>query len=245
MIDNLNVKYNIPFLIPEQYNDAMSYQELLYAVIDKLNAVIDSVNSVPDEIATDVNKQLTEIIDSGLFDEKITRDVTRQLTEIIDSGFFDEKITNIVNSQIDDINAKINENSVNIANEWKKIYPVGSYYISENSTSPSTLFGGTWEQIKDRFLLASGSTYTAGTTGGSASVTLTEAQMPRHLHKNINVDTTRMSWCAGKVAAGTEYGVLSNIVSATNPIYVDFAGSGEPHDNMPPYLAVYVWKRTA
>ena len=49
------------------------------------------------------------------------------------------------------------------------IYPVGSIYMSVNNTSPSTLFGGTWEQIKDTFLLSAGNTYTAGNTGGSAT----------------------------------------------------------------------------
>ena len=54
---------------------------------------------------------------------------------------------------------------------WDKIYPVGSIYISAASTSPATLFGGTWEQIKDTFLLAAGDTYTAGETVGEAEHT--------------------------------------------------------------------------
>lgn len=130
-------------------------------------------------------------------------------------------------------------------NFLNQVYPIGSIYMSISNTNPSNLFGGEWEQIKDRFLLASGSTYTAGTTGGAANVTLTEAQMPKHAHKDIYVDGTKMSWCAGKVASGANYGVISNIVSTGNGIYVGNAGSGEPHENMPPYLAVYMWKRTA
>ena len=61
-------------------------------------------------------------------------------------------------------------------------YPVGSIYMSVNSTSPATLFGGTWEQIQDVFLLAAGSTYTAGDTGGSASHTLIVDELPSHVH---------------------------------------------------------------
>lgn len=63
-------------------------------------------------------------------------------------------------------------------------YPVGSIYMSVNSTSPATLFGGTWVQIEDAFLLAAGSSYSAGSTGGAASVTLTAAQsgVPAHSH---------------------------------------------------------------
>lgn len=61
-------------------------------------------------------------------------------------------------------------------------YPVGAIYLSVNSTSPGTLFGGTWEQIQDKFLLSAGSTYTAGSTGGEATHTLTSNEMPSHNH---------------------------------------------------------------
>ena len=61
-------------------------------------------------------------------------------------------------------------------------YPVGAYYISGDPTSPATLFGGTWERVQDRMILAAGSTYTAGSTGGSATKTLSVANMPTHSH---------------------------------------------------------------
>ena len=65
----------------------------------------------------------------------------------------------------------------------KLIYPVGSLYWSANSTDPSTLFGGTWTQIKDKFVLACGDTYsTVGATGGASSVTLTVNNLPSHNH---------------------------------------------------------------
>ena len=63
-----------------------------------------------------------------------------------------------------------------------KQYPVGSIYLSVNNTNPSELFGGTWERIKDKFLLASGDTYSNGSTGGSATHTLTTNEMPSHKH---------------------------------------------------------------
>ena len=62
------------------------------------------------------------------------------------------------------------------------VYPVGSIYWSSNNTNPSTLFGGTWTQIKDRFILAAGDSYTNGATGGAATVTLTVSNMPSHKH---------------------------------------------------------------
>ena len=61
-------------------------------------------------------------------------------------------------------------------------YPVGAYYISSNSTSPATLFGGTWERVQDRMILAAGSTYVAGGLGGSATKTISVENMPSHNH---------------------------------------------------------------
>ena len=63
-----------------------------------------------------------------------------------------------------------------------KLYPVGSVYISFNSADPSTLFGGTWQRLKDTFLLASGDTYAVNTTGGSATKTIEVSNMPAHNH---------------------------------------------------------------
>lgn len=63
-----------------------------------------------------------------------------------------------------------------------KLYPIGSVYISFNSTDPSTLFGGTWVRLKDTFLLASGDAYAPNTTGGSATKTITTSNLPAHTH---------------------------------------------------------------
>lgn len=62
------------------------------------------------------------------------------------------------------------------------VRPVGSYYWSDVDTDPGTLFGGTWERVKDRFILAAGDTYAAGATGGEATHTLTVEEMPGHTH---------------------------------------------------------------
>ena len=62
-------------------------------------------------------------------------------------------------------------------------YPIGSLYWSSKSTNPASLFGGTWVQIKDRFVLACGDTYTSsGATGGASTVTLSVDNMPSHTH---------------------------------------------------------------
>ena len=62
------------------------------------------------------------------------------------------------------------------------VHPVGSLYWSSNNTDPSTLFGGTWQQIKDMFILAAGDSYTVNSTGGEKTHTLTKDEMPSHDH---------------------------------------------------------------
>ena len=153
---------------------------------------------------------------------------------------------------------------------WKKIklvaYPVGSIYVSTSGTSPATLFGGTWEQIQDMFLLAAGSTYSAGATGGEASHTLTANEMPAHTHSIPSLSGTTSTGGAHQhnipsVQAGATGGSLTilggddNAVTrtagshshtvTTNASTTGSAGGGKAHNNMPPYLSVYMWKRTA
>ena len=117
------------------------------------------------------------------------------------------------------------------------VYPVGSIYMSVNSTSPATLFGGTWEQIQDTFLLAAGSTYAAGSTGGEAAHTLTVDEMPNHTHMYA---ATRTANSGSNTFRPVSYGE-----SGATEINMSYTGGGQAHNNMPPYLAVYVWKRTA
>jgi hypothetical protein len=119
------------------------------------------------------------------------------------------------------------------------LHPVGSIYQSTDPTSPADLFGGTWEQIKDRFLLAAGDSHEAGTTGGEEEHILTAEEMANHTH---GYDYTGQSDATGTGAI--------KIVSpgSTANAYTGKATSncgGQAHNNMPPYLAVYTWRRTA
>lgn len=147
---------------------------------------------------------------------------------------------------------------------FDSIYPVGSIYMSVNSTDPSTLFGGSWQRIQDRFLLAAGSSYGAGSTGGVASVTLTANQSGLRSHNhaasagytifgckpNSNITRSKVN-----VSGGTRYAFLgtsgATTSDASNLVYmgdVAYAGgwnAAEAHTNMPPYLAVYIWQRIA
>jgi len=114
-------------------------------------------------------------------------------------------------------------------------HPVGSIYQSTVATSPQTLFGGTWERLKDRFLLAAGDSYAAGAYGGEAAHTLTVEEMPAHKHDVTSLPSNE---------TGTEWAGASG-VSALRTQSTTIVGGGAAHNNMPPYIAVYTWKRTA
>ena len=123
-------------------------------------------------------------------------------------------------------------------------YPVGSIYMSANNINPNILFGfGEWEQIEDRFLLAAGPTYLAGTTGGEAEHILTELEMPAHDHEFDRHQLWRDEQVPPSTTTqGEGYGANNK----TLPVYTDSTiatGAGEAHNNMPPYLTVYMWKR--
>ncbi len=198
------------------------------------------------------------------------------------------------------------------------IYPIGSIYLSVNSVDPSTIFGGTWEKIKDKFLLSSGDTYSIGSTGGNSSTTLEIANLPSHNHtgttgnqsanhthtfsgtSSTNGSHSHTTWTDSQgyhshnsghgwhnVEPGPDRHCLSdnyidsdewsgNITSSTGThghnVYMNdngshnhtysgttsgisanhthsfttsSVGSTQAFSNMPPYLAVNVWKRTA
>lgn len=199
-----------------------------------------------------------------------------------------ELIISKFNDALDFLHTQGIDSGVN--NSALSAYPVGAIYLSVDSTSPTTLFGGTWQQIQGKFLLAASSTYTAGSTGGSADSTL-----PAHSHEvnlttgaeGLHSHTVTVTIGAGgqhyhKVSSigypgskqlgltdvlyGTGYGNehSTNTTSAgshthaadttinetgqhTHTVQGDTASAGSSGTgaNMPPYLSVYVWKRTA
>lgn len=142
------------------------------------------------------------------------------------------------------------------------VYPVGSIYMSINSTNPSTLFGGQWEQLKDKFLLGCGDIYQNGTTGGEASHVLTTSEMPSHNHSASTNSTgghrhTFKGWwttkgdgsatyaCVARTQQNdaVEYGSFATAGEHSHTVTVNNTGDGQAHNNMPPYLSIYMWKR--
>lgn len=130
----------------------------------------------------------------------------------------------------------------------KSTFPIGSIYMSVSPTNPTYLFGGTWVQLKDTFLLSAGDNYTAGNTGGEATHILTEQEIPAHRHKIGGAgggDGTGEGGYLARYSTSSDY-PYSLRSNNTDPTYwsTSSVGSGQAHNNMPPYLVVYMWKRT-
>ena len=131
------------------------------------------------------------------------------------------------------------QNSIEAINNAQ--HPIGSIYMSMNSNSPASIFGGTWEQLKKCFLFAAGDNYKAGSTGGEYTHVLTVNEMPTHTH------SIGRGW-------GTDTGETRFVYAESAQKYANWSdaelktydtGGSQPHNNMPPYLAVYMWKRIA
>lgn len=136
------------------------------------------------------------------------------------------------------------------------VYPIGSIYMNVNSTNPGTLFGGTWKQIQGKFLLGMSSSYPAGSQGGEASHTLTENELPAHAHNPANeagyygfITNSQKAFTVGDMGvqsgSGRYYPYSTTAFDISRNSLTGTTGGGKSHNNMPPYLSIYIWKRTA
>lgn len=173
----------------------------------------------------------------------------------------------------DGTTSTFNVKNGDIADLLDRTYPVGSIYMSVNSTEPSTLFGGTWERLKGRFLIGAGTNteansngeygdlghgdpnFAGGETGGEYRHQLKTSEMPEHHHDtndfalvvNKNAERILTNMGAECLSVETSTNIVPNIKATKNEdgnATGDTGGDGK-HNNMPPYLAVYMWKRTA
>lgn len=169
-------------------------------------------------------------------------------------------------SNISSLNTKVDNNTSQILSlhsildaYWKTLYPIGSIYISTNSNfNPQTSWGGTWVKTADgRCLIGANSTYPLGSTGGSTTHshntkdhTLTTEEMPAHVHS-----FSKPAWTNAEYTAGSKYLCSYGYSNASTETFgsTNYTGGSKPHNHgytnesssMQPYLAVYIWERTA
>ena len=142
------------------------------------------------------------------------------------------------------------------------IYPIGSIYMNTNNVNPQSIFGGVWQKIEGRFLLGSSDDYTLGLLGGEATHTLKTEEMPSHTHTQAsctnpgNHKHSISTWYNGQSGTtqtvegwGTKkhekYHYTGDAGSHIHTITLNNTGGEQAHNNMPPYLVVNMWKRTA
>lgn len=133
---------------------------------------------------------------------------------------------------------------VAINNFIDTIYPLGSIYITTSNTHPNVLFPNTfWIPIYDRFLLGGGKSYKVGSTGGEVTHTLTANEMPAHAHYMASGN----SGGDGTWEPDAGYYLIDSVTTDKTTFWAQLgmnnAGGSAAHNNMPPYLAVYMWKR--
>ena len=196
---------------------------------DEMNARTEDIENVNSAINTEKNARISA---DNAINQKLTQETT-ELTSKIDNN----------TSQITSLNSMLSV-------YWKTLYPIGSIYISTNSKfNPNTTWGGTWKKTADgRCLIGANDTYPLGSTGGEATHTLSVNEIPSHDH---NLSDWAMSWKltgdSGEVNINTP--VTSNAWTDNHGYFKSqtskATGGGQPHNNMQPYLAVYIWERTA
>ena len=153
-----------------------------------------------------------------------------------------------INTQWTQIDSRLDALEENVSSSISLLdcYPVGAIFQSTSNTSPASLFGGNWEKITNRFLVGAGDSYAVKATGGEEKHTLTTSEMPRHNHVGSD------NGCAflidlGKRETSNEFAMLN--ASTVEWRYstrrgTAYTGDTQPHNNMPPYYAVNIWRRT-
>ena len=182
-----------------------------------------------------------------------------------------EENKNDLNSKIEenknDLNTKIEENKDDLENKKERLdsqviervkkectkyfldlcWPVGSYYWTNNSSSPETLFGGSWTRIYGKFVYAADSNRTVNSTGGQERLTLSINEIPSHNHKSYYGRKFLLSYGSYGVNSSGDKKVCDWNTSIQNDPseYTAYTGGGSSHENMPPYIAAYCWRRTS
>ena len=126
------------------------------------------------------------------------------------------------------------------------VYPVGAIYISARPESPAALFGGSWARLEGRFLLGAGA-QNAGAQGGAASHALTVEEMPQHGHLfHLGSHGSELEVAFDRVRTAMHFNCQGQYASGDrDPSISGKTGGNQSFSIMPPYLAVYMWQRTA
>lgn len=208
-----------------------------------------NIKTIGDNLTLDVEGKLSAKVASGVSSINGQTGAVTGIATTEEVNTAKQSANSYTDTKIDTLQSQIDT--------FKNLYVVGSIYMSTNPTSPASLFGGTWEQITEKFLLASSQlptadnpnptrTYIETNSGGSASVTLTGDNLPNILQVGQNNSGVE-KWISGCPWTNQPYADQAFIV--TQKSYLNEVGNNyiynQPHENMPPYYVVNIWRRTA
>lgn len=201
----------------------------------------EAAKKAADEAGAKAGTDKTLTIENAPADAKAVGDIILDRTKETPQPIFYSKAE--VDKLLEDCKEAAKREALLAAN------PVGKLWGSDDPTSPASIVGGTWERIKDRFILAAGDTYAAGSTGGEAEHTLTVAEMPEHEGHIYSIPHG-----VGDIGKYLKINVFSEGSSNdgwTNvyedkmyPVSHTF-GNSTAHNNIPPYYSMYIWRRVA
>ena len=215
----------------EKYRDiSEEYRE--EAEIDRMEYEIDRCEAEKGREAAEQARVLAEnerVIAEGERDEFI--------------GELDSAVDELLKLQEDILDGRVEE-VVPVA------YPVGAIYLSVNDTAPAAIFGGTWERLKDRFLLGAGDTYGAGDVGGKTGTMLVKDNLPGETLvelKNTHwADITTYGAVQESQNVMAQYGIIAKALEDQGQLSTNYGPFVQTEvATMPPYLAVHMWKRIA
>lgn len=123
-------------------------------------------------------------------------------------------------------------------------YPIGSIYQSTAPTNPSTFMGGTWQRFGQGRVLVGvseneGEFNAPNKTGGAKTHTLTIDEMPSHSHRQV------VTANEGNTAIRRDHSSDGGSSPYDQGINTGSAGGGQAHNNLQPYITVYMWQRIA
>lgn len=121
------------------------------------------------------------------------------------------------------------------------------FWASNDPTSPASFIGGTWERIEGKFIMGASDTYPAGSTGGEASVALTKENNGPHDHTFVKFTTGAVNTDpnGNTVQRGLGSNASQAVLNFPDNFQLSTSGEGKPHNNIPPYYSMYIWRRVA
>lgn len=249
-LDNLKNMMNTHNVSTDSHNDIRTS---INDVNTKLSALVDCDDETLD--------QLSEIVSYIKDNRGLIEQITTAKVSV--SDIIDNLTTNVSNKPlsaaqgvalkalIDSVQISVPSNISSFINDsgyltkttlLDVVYPVGSIYMSANNTSPEIFLGGTWAKLENRFLLGASSSYSVGSTGGESTHKLTVDEMPSHNHTTHLLGATTSPGTSNAYYEALRSVELSAQYDGVG--YVASTGGNKAHNNMPPYLAVYMWERT-